>query len=62
MPIGFIYWLIMLLAIVFWIGGYWGPYANNPNFGRFNGVWLFVLLFILGWAVFGFAIQGPGIR
>jgi hypothetical protein len=29
---------------------------------RFGGIWLFILLFILGWAVFGFAIQGPGIR
>jgi len=62
MPIGFIYWLIMLLAVVFYFAGYWGPYANNPNWPRFNGIWLFVLLFILGWAVFGFAIQGPGIR
>ncbi len=62
MPIGFIFWLIMLLSIVFWLGGYWGPYANNPGITRFNSVWLFILLFILGWAVFGFAIQGPGIR
>jgi hypothetical protein len=52
----------MLLAIVFYGVGYWGPYADNPHWPRFNGVWLFVLLFILGWAVFGFAIQGPGIR
>jgi hypothetical protein len=62
MPIGFIFWLIMLLAIVFHVGGYWGPYANNPTIFRFNAVWLFILLFILGWAVFGFAIQGPGVR
>lgn len=61
MPIGFIYWLIMLFAVVFYIGGYWGPYAQT-NVWRFNSVWLFVLLFILGWAVFGFAIQGPGMR
>lgn len=62
MTIGFLFWLLMILAIVFWAVGYWGPYAGNPNFGRFNGVWLFVLLFLLGWAVFGFAIQGPGVR
>jgi hypothetical protein len=62
MTIGFIFWLIMLLAIVFHIGGYWGPYANNPGYVRFNGLWVFILLFLLGWAVFGFMIQGPGVR
>ena len=38
MSIGFLFWLIMVL----WI--------------------LFVLFFLQGWSVFGFAIQGPGIR
>ena len=63
MTIGFIFWLIMLLAIVFHIGGYWGPYAGNPGYVRFSGgVWLFVLLFLLGCGGFGFMIQGPGVR
>ena len=62
MPIGFIFWLLMLLAVVFYVVGYWGPYAANPNWPRFNGIWVFVLLALLGWAVFGFAVQGPGIR
>ncbi len=62
MPIGFIFWLLMLLAFIFWWAGYWGPEAYRPNVQRFSGGWLFVLLFILGWAVFGFAIQGPGVR
>ena len=62
MTIGFIFWLLMLLAIIFHIAGYWGPYAGNPNVPRFNAIWLFILFFLLGWAVFGFAIQGPGVR
>lgn len=52
----------MLLAIIFHVAGYWGPYAGNPNVPRFNAIWLFILFFLLGWAVFGFAIQGPGVR
>lgn len=62
MPLGFIFWLLMLLAVVFYLVGYWGPYANNPHWPRFNGIWVFVLLALLGWAVFGFAVQGPGLR
>ena len=58
MDIGFIFWLIMLLAIIFWAGGYWGPYANNPTALRFNGIWVFILLFLLGWRIFGFIIRG----
>jgi hypothetical protein len=58
MDIGFIFWLLMLLAIIFHVGGYWGPYAGNPGYVRVNGIWLFVLLFILGWRVFGFIIRG----
>jgi hypothetical protein len=58
MDIGFIFWLIMLLAIIFWAGGNWGPYSTNPGYIRFNGVWMFILLFLLGWKVFGFIIRG----
>jgi hypothetical protein len=63
MTIGFIFWLLMILWILF------GFYVNWPD----GGVWtrqhagpiggnllLFVLLFLLGWAVFGFVVQGPG--
>jgi len=58
MSISFIFWLLMLLAILFHVGAYWGPYANNPGFLRFNGVWLFILLFLLGVQTFGFPIRG----
>jgi len=58
MSIGFIFWLIMLLCILF------GFYSNGPAFrtGNYaplgNSLLLFILLFLLGWKVFGFIIQG----
>lgn len=58
MSISFIFWLLMLLALVFHLGGFWGPYAGNPGYMRFNWLWLWVLLFLLGWATFGFIIRG----
>jgi hypothetical protein len=58
MDIGFIFWLIMLLAIIFYVGGWWGPYADHPYLPRFNGIWVFVLLFLLGWRIFGFIVRG----
>lgn len=52
MPIGLMFWILMLLWFVFWlIGnwnsqvGSWGPIGNN--------VFLFVLFLLLGWRVFG---------
>jgi hypothetical protein len=58
MDIGFIFWLLMLLALIFHVGGYWGPYAGNPNVVRFNWLWLWVLFFLVGWRIFGFIIRG----
>jgi hypothetical protein len=58
MSIGFIFWLIMLIWIVFWAFGNFTP-AGAPYWNR--GGWLvgFLLFFLLGWATFGFMIQGP---
>ena len=56
MTIGFIFWLIMILVLVF--GGNWG-YVNRGNpWGIGVGFLTYVLLFLLGWRVFGFPIQG----
>jgi len=63
--IGFIFWLLMILWLIFGLywnwpqGGVNGPRAFGPLGGN---LLLFVLLFILGWAVFGFVIQGPNGR
>jgi hypothetical protein len=53
MPIGLIFWVIMLLILIF------GFMRNNPVFAPYTWGWdvlLYILLFLLGWRVFGFAI------
>ncbi len=64
MPIGFLFWLLMILWFLF---GLWGNWPANPNDGRAwapvgGNLLLFILLFIIGWALFGFVIQGPGVH
>lgn len=57
MTIGFVYWFLMLLVLLFgglghygvWAYGYWG-----------SGVILFILLALLGWKNFGAPIQKGG--
>ncbi len=57
MPLSFVFWLVFILCFCFsfWSGGYYrtGEY-------RGFGPWLaiFLLIFLLGWRVFGFVIQG----
>jgi hypothetical protein len=46
MDIGFIFWLLMLLALIFHIGGYWGPCAGAPTFRGSTGYGFEVLLFL----------------
>ncbi len=53
MTIGFVFWLIMLLWLLF------GFYRDWPNHQIVGGnLLLFILLFLLGWRLFGFPIQG----
>jgi hypothetical protein len=57
MTIGFLFWLLMVLWFVF--GLYWNGAPNGGNMGVWGGnLLLFILLFLLGWRVFGFVIQG----
>jgi hypothetical protein len=57
MPAGMIFWMIMILWFLF------GLYAGRDDFKTGNytifggNLLLFVLLFILGWRVFGFVVQ-----
>jgi len=58
MPIGILFWVLMVLLFI--CGG-WGLWPSNPNGQRFQtggGIILFVLLFLLGWGVFGFIVKG----
>jgi len=56
MTIGFIFWLLMLLWLLF------GAYTNRASL-NLPWVWggnllMFILLFLLGWRVFGWPITG----
>ncbi len=57
MPIGFLFWLLMILWFVFGIGGQWyeGP---NRRYVLAGGAFLiFILFFLIGWKLFGFVVQ-----
>lgn len=53
MPIGFLFWTIMVLWLIF---GIWRAGGDRYLIG--SSILTFVLFFLLGWRVFGFVIQG----
>lgn len=56
MTIGFLFWLIMILCLLF---GIWRGYCDVPARSVYGmSFLLWFLLFLLGWKVFGFPIQG----
>lgn len=60
MSIGFLFWLLMVLAVFFNVYVGWPKPDSPAGFKPLGGsLLLFVLLFLLGWAVFGFVIKGP---
>lgn len=56
MTIGFIFWLLMLLSVLFGFFGLYNWPQHRPWFG--GSLMIFILLFLLGWKTFGFIIQG----
>lgn len=59
MTIGFIFWLLMLLWLVFGIWSAWTVPTLRSNYPFVGGSLLvFILLFLLGWKVFGWPIAG----
>jgi hypothetical protein len=59
--IGLLFWLLMVLWFIFGLYINWPQPGAPANFGPIGGnLLLFILLFLLGWACFGFVIQGPG--
>jgi len=58
MPIGMFFWLLMVIWLLFGPG--YGFYAETPNRKLVNGgnLLLFILLFLVGWKLFGFAVHG----
>lgn len=57
LSIGVVFWILMILWLVagFWL--YWPVNANPRPFGGHFLLWF--LLFLLGWATFGFPLAGP---
>lgn len=56
MTIGFIFWLLMILWLVF---GVWSLRGQPPNWPFVGGsAFAFILFFLLGWKVFGWPIAG----
>ena len=57
MPVGILFWMLMILWFLF--GLYWNRSdLAGGNYGVMGGnLLLFVLLFLLGWRVFGFVLQ-----
>ncbi len=60
MTIGFLFWLLMILWLIFGLWWNWPDQgAGRAGFGPIGGnLLLFILLFLLGWKIFGFPIQG----
>ncbi len=58
MEIGMLFWLLMILWLLF--GLYWNrTQIQGGDYGLVGGnLLLFILLFLLGWKVFGFVIKG----
>lgn len=57
MTIGFLFWLLMILWLVF--GIFWLYPFDAVSLRPIGGnLLLFILLFMLGWKVFGFPIHG----
>ncbi len=58
MPLGIVFWVLMLIVIIVYCLVGYSDAANRRLYGM--GLLTFVLLFILGWRVFGFIIQDGG--
>lgn len=55
LSIGVVFWILMLLWLV--LGFWWNYTPGSSNYRPFGGhVLLWFLLFLLGWAEFGFPI------
>ncbi len=61
MPLGMIFWVLMILWFFFGLYWYWPVVptdGSRPAIGPIGGhLLLFVLFFIVGWKLFGFVVQ-----
>lgn len=56
MPIGILFWAMMLFWLIFGVIAWRNPQWAWAPFG--NQLFQWLLFFFLGWAVFGFILQG----
>jgi hypothetical protein len=55
MPIGMLFWLVMVLWLIF---GLWWHWPADRDFRGVGGHLLaYLAAFLLGWRVFGFVVQ-----
>ncbi len=56
MPIGLLFWVLMVFWFLSWVGTTWGsgqwPWAIHAS-----NLLFYILLFLLGWHAFGFVIH-----
>jgi len=57
MALGVLFWLLMLILLVFGFLGAW-PRAAEQRMSLGYGIVWWLLLAVLGWAVFGPALRG----
>lgn len=58
MSTGLLFWILMILWLLFGCWTNWPQNGSSNGFQHLGGSLLeFVLLFLLGWKVFGFPIQ-----
>ncbi len=56
MPIGLLFWILMILWFLSWFGSVWA--AERWPWGiHASSLLFFLLLFLLGWHSFGFVIH-----
>ncbi len=58
MSIGLLFWILMVLWLLFGLWSNRGPIQGGDWSPVGGSLLLFILLFLLGWRVFGFIIQG----
>lgn len=55
MPLGLMFWILMLLWLIFGLVERWGP--SGPYWAWGGSLVLFILLLLLGWQVFGAPVK-----
>ena len=51
---GLLFWIIFVVALLFY--GF-GPFVGGPYYERMGSWPLIILIFLLGWATFGFVVK-----